>query len=93
MELKMFAIHDTKAQLYGPPFFMTTRGEALRAFSDLANDGNTTVSKHPGDYQLVQVGTWNNEKGEVHPIDHESLGFASDYKAAGNIIPLGVSKP
>ena len=91
MNLKIFAIHDIKADLYGPPFYMTTQGEALRAFSDLADDPQTTVGRHPGDYRLMLIGEWDNVKGKLQQLEENvNLGFASDYKAAGNITPLSV---
>lgn len=91
MKLTIFAIHDIKADLFGPPFYMTTIAEALRAFTDLADDPNTTVGRHPGDYRLMQLGTWDNEKGVFNTDqEHKNLGFASDYKAAGNVTPLSV---
>lgn len=91
MKLKVFAIHDVKADLYGPPFTMNNQAEALRAFADLADDSNTTIGKHPGDYRLMMVAEWDNVKGKYEQLeDNVNLGFASDYKAAGNITPLSV---
>jgi len=92
MKLKIFTIHDMKADLHGPPFYMNTNGEALRAFADLANDQSSTVSKHPGDFQLMCIGTWDNQEGTIIQDHTEKLGFASDYKAAGNVTPIGVAK-
>ncbi|WNK14516.1 MAG: nonstructural protein [Microvirus sp.] len=90
MKLKIYAIHDIKADLFGPPFFMSTAAEALRAFADLADDSNTTIGKHPGDYRLMQIGEFDNQKGAIEGSEPYNLGFASDYKAAGNITPLSV---
>lgn len=91
-EKKIFTILDIKTELHSPPFFMNSRGEAVRAFKDLANDQNTTVGKHPADFKLVYIGIWEEEKGMFVNDPHESLGFAVDYVALGGVVPLSVKK-
>lgn len=63
MILKVFAIFDKVAGFYGAPFFLTSVGEARRAFSDLANDLNTNIGRHPGDFALFELGSFDNETG------------------------------
>ncbi|AXH77468.1 MAG: nonstructural protein [Microviridae sp.] len=91
MILKCFAVLDIKAELYGAPFFMSTNGEAVRAFKDLANDQNTTIGRHPEDYRLMRLGTFDNVSGELKEADGGSLGFASDYvDLPSGAVPIGV---
>jgi len=91
MVLKCFAVLDIKSELFGPPFFMSTNGEAVRAFKDLSNDKNTTVGKHPEDYRLMRLGTFDNVSGKLLEVDPGSLGFASDYvDLPSGAIPIGV---
>lgn len=92
MTLLIFSIHDVKAELFGPPFFMSTPAEALRAFVDLADDPNTTIGKHPGDYRLVRLGTYDNISGIFENREHQNLGFASDYQRLGKVTPLSVKE-
>jgi len=80
MLLKIFSVYDVKAHLHGPPFFVSTTAEALRAFKDLSNDSNTTVGRHSGDFELVQLGEFDNETGAFGCRDIIRLGFAADYK-------------
>lgn len=79
MVLKVFSIFDIKSELFNTPFFMVTRGEAVRAFKDLVNDRATTVGRHPDDYRLMCIGTFDNESGTFAANDCDSLGFGSDY--------------
>lgn len=65
MILRAYSIFDTKALNYHAPFFMNTNGQAVRAFSDLANDLNTTVGRHPADYILYCVGTFDDATAEL----------------------------
>lgn len=92
MNVLLFSIHDAKADTFNTIFTFTTRGQALRAFKDLANDPNSSVGRHPGDYRLVVVGVLDDQTGRVTGLDSpESLGFASDYRdLAPGDVPVGV---
>lgn len=98
MKLLSFSIFDVKADLYNTPFFFPTVAMALRAFADLANDPQSFVAKHPEDYKLVQVGTFDDSLGrlEGEPFGKfTSLGFASDYarQLRPQETPIGVAPP
>lgn len=81
MVFKAFSIYDGKAKAFGVPFFMSQNGQAIRAFSDLVNDENTTVSKHPGDYNLYIVGSYDDEIGEfTNQSPVTLLGNGLEYK-------------
>jgi len=68
MMLNAYSVYDNKALQYHPPFFASTDGAATRMFSDLANDDQTTVGRHPGDYVLYCIGTYDDQKGGLTPI-------------------------
>lgn len=68
MTLKVFSIFDEKAKCYGQPFFMAHNGMALRAFSDLIQDKNTTPGKHPSDFKLYCLGTFEDNSGELSSL-------------------------
>lgn len=65
MFLKMFSIYDKKADQFNVPFFFAHDGQAVRAFSDLANDSQSTIAKHPDDYSLYCVGIFGDDVGKV----------------------------
>lgn len=79
MKLKIYSVFDVKTDMFMTPFFMSTNGQAMRAFSDLASDKNTTVGRHPEDYKLLCIGLFDDEQGVVTPMPHDSLGFATDF--------------
>ena len=74
MKTKMFTVYDVKANAYLPPFHMQSVGEAHRSFEDTCNTPDHPFNKHPTDYTLFEVGTFddNNCKIEMletpHPI-------------------------
>lgn len=66
MLLQAFTVFDSKAEAYLPPFYMSTKGQAVRAFTDSANDPNHAFHKHPEDYTLFLVGTWDDATAFIH---------------------------
>lgn len=91
MVLKIFSIYDIKSEVFSPPFYMSSNGEAVRAFKDLANDTNTTIGRHPADFRLMCLGTFDNCTGIHTNEDSGSLGFATDYRdLPSNAVPLGI---
>lgn len=81
MILKVFCVYDSKAEAYLTPFFLPTVGQALRAFSDTANDNTTNIYRHPGDYTLFQVGEFDAVAGKFLQHDAKiNLGMAQEFK-------------
>lgn len=68
MILNAYTIYDRKALQYHAPFFAVADGAALRSFMDLANDPQTTVGRHPGDYVLYRCGAYDDSSGQLLPV-------------------------
>lgn len=60
---RIFGIFDIKAEVYLNPFFETTTGQATRAFSDAINQPDSPFGRHPNDFSLRELGTFENESG------------------------------
>lgn len=67
MILKAYSIFDIKALQYHAPFFTHTDGSAVRMFSDVVNDVNTNIGRHPADFKLYCVGTYSDANGSLEP--------------------------
>ena len=65
MKHEMFAIYDSKAHAYLPPFIMHQTEMALRVFGDCINDLEHQFGKNPGDYTLFHIGEYDDNKGKV----------------------------
>lgn len=63
--MKIFSIFDKKSEGYKPPFACPTIGQAERSFLDACNEEGTDLHKHPEDYQLWMVGTFDIYSGEI----------------------------
>lgn len=77
---KVFGVRDTKAQAFLQPFFSNSVGAAVRAFGDAVNDGQSPLSKHPGDYMLYELADFNDGVGEfVCCVPIKMLGCGADF--------------
>lgn len=78
--IKVYSIFDSKAEEYGPMFFQRNKHEATRTFGELVVDPSNRISRHPGDYTLFELGTFDRSKGLYVPHKaHENLGVGSEY--------------
>jgi len=81
----IFTVYDSKAELYLPPFYNQTKGQAVRAFQDTVNKKDHPFNKHPEDYTLFFLGNYEDTSAkydlENTPI---SLGKAIEYKDPNN---------
>lgn len=77
--MKIFSIHDSKAEAYLSPFYCRTKGEAIRMFETTCKDESTQFNKYPSDFTLVEIGTYNELTSHIDSIDPLSLATASDY--------------
>lgn len=57
---KVFTIYDSKAELYLPPFYFRTAGEATRAFEESCNDPQHQFHRHSEDFTLFELGTYDD---------------------------------
>lgn len=80
MKTKVFSVFDSKAAVFGTPFFMPTEGAAVRAFTDAANDGGTLLSKHPEDFSLFLIAEFDDGIGVFEELKHQNFGLASSFK-------------
>lgn len=58
----VFAIFDSAVSTWLPPIYARNKGEMLRQFADAVNNRESTLHKHPGDYALYELGTWDDDK-------------------------------
>jgi len=56
----LYAIYDTKGKMYNFPFPYHNDQMAIRAAIDLRNDPNTTPGRHPEDFTLFNLGTYDD---------------------------------
>jgi len=66
MITEMFALHDRVAGFYSQPFFCASVGVAKRTIQEVVSDMSTQVARHPGDFSLFHLGTFDNDTARFH---------------------------
>lgn len=66
---QMFSIRDAKGEVFHPPFFKNTLGEAERDFREVANDPKSNLQKYPEDFDLYYLGTYDDLTGTFQPLE------------------------
>ncbi len=91
MKLLMFSLYDNKLEAFMRPFFIQTIAVARRAILDLASDKSHEASKHPEDYCLYQLGTFDDHSSQVEQmLPPKRIGLVSEIIAnydADSIVP------
>lgn len=71
--MKIFTVHDARAEAYLPPFYMRTKGEAIRAFETTVKDTNSQFNKYPQDYTLVELGEFDESTADIKLLDKPTI--------------------
>ena len=73
MKLNAYTIYDVASGVYMRPFFSQADGQAVRGFKDIATDADHEVGKHPEDYTLYRIGSFNDTTGKMEGEELEKL--------------------
>lgn len=60
MLVNMYSIFDKKTGSYSTPFFQQNDATATRMFADEINGTDNLLAKHPEDFVLFNVGSWED---------------------------------
>lgn len=63
--MKIYAIYDRAAELYGTPYYQTNDAVAIRNTKNGINHGEGDVHMTPSDYELWRLADFNDETGEI----------------------------
>lgn len=73
MKINCYAILDAKISDFHMAIFDIEHGGAMRQFSDAVNDEKTKWNRHPEDYSLWFVGTFDTTKGMLEGTIPQNL--------------------
>lgn len=75
------AVRDSAMERFAPPATMVTTQQAIRGFADEINrrDDNNTLNKHPDDYELWHLATWDEESGLYENQNPTCIARAKDH--------------
>lgn len=63
MQLNVYAVYDRAALAFMQPMFLQADGVAQRAFMEALSDPQTQFCKHPMDYKMMRIATWDDASG------------------------------
>lgn len=69
MQLNVFSIRDSKAEIFNPPFIKQTHGEAERDFHRMVKNPESLPHQYPEDYDLYHLGTFDDQTGEITRLE------------------------
>lgn len=73
------AVRDRQLDAFMRPFTAATIGQAVRAFSDEVNRQGSELNQHPEDYELYQLGEFDDDTGALlQPLPVKSIAIASN---------------
>jgi len=66
MKQLVVSVHDSASGVFGRPFYVVARGQAIRSFSDevqrVAPDNE--LNKHPSDFTLYELAEFDDVSGQ-----------------------------
>jgi len=78
MKLMIFSVLDNAVGAFLPPFMVRSRGEAIRSFSEVANDQKHQFHKNARDYVLHYLGEFDDTSGVFFTNEPERLLAAAE---------------
>ena len=74
----LVALYDRATEAFAPVMTVHTRGEAIRSFRNEIKQKDSPLAMHPTDFELYQVGIYDNETGAIEPAK-ELIARAEDH--------------
>jgi hypothetical protein len=80
MKYLAVSIRDRAGDVFSAPAFVTSIGVAKRSFSDEINRKaeNNQLNSHPEDFDLYEVGSFDDQGGQLEPCVPRQLAIGKD---------------
>lgn len=71
----IYAVKDRATDSFWTPMFYLAKGQATRQFQDEINnaDKGNPLYAHPDDYDLYQLGSWDEQTGQLTSLERPEL--------------------
>ncbi len=76
------SVKDSAAQAFGRPIFVPAVAVAIRSFRDEVNrkDSTEDMARHPDDFELYELGSFDDSTGVIEVISPRIVARAKDLK-------------
>lgn len=78
--MKLISVYDIKSELWSMPMTAETNKAALRAFGNTVEQEGNEINQHPEDYELWEIGEYDNHTGEIKQEHKELIARGGDVK-------------
>lgn len=68
----IYVIYDATAQLFHTPFYMNDDNVCRRSMKDIVNDPNSEVHRHPEDFSVWLLGTYNPTNANIELLAEQT---------------------
>jgi len=69
MITNLYVVLDKLAGVYGSPFVMQNDSIALRDFGFACRQPESSLSRHPEDYSLWCIATFDDNSAQIEPLE------------------------
>ena len=80
MKINVYSLLDVAVGSFNAPFYAPNDRVAMRICSDVAEDSETLIGKHPEDFELHLLGTFDDQDG-AFTNDLKLVGRLASYKS------------
>lgn len=78
---QVFAFRDAKSDSFGPPITSFNKAMFMRDILKGTLEANGTIAKHPDDFGIWHLGSFDPSSGRILPFDQPiCLGLVSEFK-------------
>jgi len=92
MELFICSVFDRKAEAFMAIFTVQGLGQAIRSFEDACGDPQHEFAKHPEDFILFCLGSYDQETGELKVPDNGKYPLGSGLELRKKQAPVLVKE-
>lgn len=78
--IKLYTVLDKQSKTTNQPFPMQTNRDAIEGLRQVVQDENTTISKHPDDFDLYYLGEYDEREMQFIISSPEKVISASELK-------------
>lgn len=82
MKMKCVAVRDRMLAGFSQPMFFATSAAAERAFKDELNRQDGPFYKHPEDFELFELGEFDDQTGMIVCLEQPRALFAGQKRQA-----------
>lgn len=92
MITEIYTIYDAKAKIFNKPFHQHNEEVALRTARTLLDDHSSDIAKHPSDFILYRLGTYDDDTGSFSLNDQPEVITAFNALTPESMTELSVAQ-